>query len=186
MFSWNVCQMSSRHVFCVRRLFGHRYLAVKRTRLRLQRSSPSEGSFPLRLWNTASRRESPRYPRSQTRWQRSWAPERPECTLWGETTMKDTPVHHHWSLFNKSQWFPQALKDFQCCFFKLAILFELKTGRWRWWKQSNWPLLVGMQWTFDAASGYWLYISGFTEVAPLVCSYLCFTVTGLLNKIPLR
>lgn len=91
MLSWNVCQMSSKHVFCVRRLFGHHYLAVKRTPLQLQRSSPSEGSFPLRLWNTASRRESPRYPRSQTRWKRSWAPERPECTLWGKWQQKTLP-----------------------------------------------------------------------------------------------
>lgn len=91
MLSWNVCQMSSKHVFCMRRLFGHRYLAVERTPLQLQRSSPSEGSFPLRLWSTASRRESPRYQRSQTRRKRSWAPEKPECTLWGKWQQKTHP-----------------------------------------------------------------------------------------------
>lgn len=69
----------------------------------------------------------------------------------------------------------------------VSASFVLKAhhpGRCRWWKQSTWPLLLWIQWTF--ASRYWLHVSGFTEVTPLVCYYLCFTVTGLLNKIPFR
>lgn len=38
----------------------------------------------------------------------------------------------------------------------------------------------------DLLLEYKLYLSGFTELTPLICNFLCFTAAGLLNRIPSR